>query len=287
MVWVVIARPNPARPSPRNEAFVATVPADIIMRRLTCPAAPGDPAHRKERPRCPGRIRGSKARAGTGTGRSCPSRGRTRPRRGVGPRRRPGTRPGRARPTADEAADHYAGHLAETSASAFMYFSMAGAGLFRQTDALAYKKFRDRLLADCGSPTDPIEVMLIEQLALAHLNTGRLHHQAGHGRQPRSGQGLRHDGHPAHGRRVPPRGPGLEVLQGQAAVREAVHDGGRRRSRRSRQADAREGADSEQGSKPGDDDRDGATIPLAQEPQEGRGRPIEPGETARPKRRRA
>jgi hypothetical protein len=38
--------------------------------------------------------------------------------------------------------------------------------------------YRNKLLADCGSPTDPIEVMLIEQLALAHLNMGLLHCKA-------------------------------------------------------------------------------------------------------------
>src|SRR4051794_20582963 len=79
-------------------------------------------------------------------------------------------------PAAERAAEHYAGHMAETSASAFMYFSMAA--IFRQADALAFKKYRDKLLSDCGDPTDPIEVMMIEQLALAHLNTGRLHYRA-------------------------------------------------------------------------------------------------------------
>ena len=43
---------------------------------------------------------------------------------------------------------------------------------------LAYKKYRDQLVADCGGPSDPVEVMLIEQLALAHLNAGRLHFRA-------------------------------------------------------------------------------------------------------------
>src|SRR3954453_15879035 len=97
-----------------------------------------------------------------------PARGQSHPRQGA-------PAPAGAevsRYTADQLAEHFAGHLAETSASAFMYFTMAG--VFRQADAPAYKKFRDRLLADCGGPTDPIEIMLIEQLAIAHLNTGRL-----------------------------------------------------------------------------------------------------------------
>ncbi len=191
-----------------------------------------------------------------------------------------GSRP----PTADEAADHYAGHLAETSASAFMYFSMAGAGLFRQTDALAYKRYRDRLLADCGSPTDPIEVMLVEQLALAHLNTGRLHHRAATADSLEAARVY---------------GTTAILLMGEfrrgALALKSYRDGPRANELKGTTAveayppspDAREGADGEQGSKPGDDDHDGATIPLAQEPQAGRGRPIEPGEKARPERRRA
>jgi hypothetical protein len=76
-------------------------------------------------------------------------------------------------PSPTAVSEHFAAHLSETSASAFMYFCMAG--VFRQADAMAFKLFRDRLMIECGSPADPIEVMLIEQLALAHLNTGRLH----------------------------------------------------------------------------------------------------------------
>ena len=78
--------------------------------------------------------------------------------------------------TAIEPSDRFARNLAETSGAMFMYASMSG--VFREADALAFKKFRDKLVADCGSPHDPIEVMLIEQLALAHLNSGRLHFKA-------------------------------------------------------------------------------------------------------------
>jgi hypothetical protein len=38
-----------------------------------------------------------------------------------------------------------------------------------------FKSYLDNLLAESGSPHDPIEKMLIEQLALAHHNIGRLH----------------------------------------------------------------------------------------------------------------
>jgi hypothetical protein len=39
----------------------------------------------------------------------------------------------------------------------------------------AFKLYRKRLLKEAGSPTDPIEVMLVEQLALANFHIGRLH----------------------------------------------------------------------------------------------------------------
>src|SRR5262249_4032087 len=64
----------------------------------------------------------------------------------------------------------------ETAGSVFMYASMGG--LLRQPDPTAYKLFRDRLLHDAGDPTDPVEVMLLEQIALAHLNIGRLHYRS-------------------------------------------------------------------------------------------------------------
>jgi hypothetical protein len=78
--------------------------------------------------------------------------------------------------TAVGPSDRFAANLAETSGAMFMYASMNG--VFRGADALAFKKYRDTLIAVCGSPHDPVEVMLIEQLALAHLNTGRLHFRA-------------------------------------------------------------------------------------------------------------
>ena len=46
-------------------------------------------------------------------------------------------------------------------------------------DGRAYKVYLERLLADAGNPTDPVEVMLLEQLALAHLRIGQMHVTAG------------------------------------------------------------------------------------------------------------
>jgi hypothetical protein len=69
--------------------------------------------------------------------------------------------------------EHFAVQLRETAGSLFLYASMGG--FLTQVDPAAFKLFRDRLLLDAGNPTDPVEVMLVEQLALAHMNVGRLH----------------------------------------------------------------------------------------------------------------
>src|SRR5689334_3665828 len=57
------------------------------------------------------------------------------------------------------AAEDVAAQLAESGASAFLALSMHG--VFAQADAQAYKAYRDRLVAGCGTPSDPVEVMLI------------------------------------------------------------------------------------------------------------------------------
>ena len=72
--------------------------------------------------------------------------------------------------------EHYAEQLREKGAAIFLFASMSPT--VKDIEAPAYFLYRDRLLADCGSPTDPIEVMLLEQLAMAHLNMGLLHCKA-------------------------------------------------------------------------------------------------------------
>jgi len=78
----------------------------------------------------------------------------------------PGEEPRPAGPTETE---HYAAHLRESASSMFLYTAMAP--LLKGIDSSAYKLYRDRLLADSGSPADPVEVMLLEQLGLAHFCT--------------------------------------------------------------------------------------------------------------------
>jgi hypothetical protein len=48
------------------------------------------------------------------------------------------------------------------------YFNVAG-----------YRAFLDKVRADAGNPTDPVEVMMLEQLVLAHFRSAQLQAQAG------------------------------------------------------------------------------------------------------------
>ena len=52
-------------------------------------------------------------------------------------------------------------------------------GLDNLFESKAYKVYLEQLIEDAGSPTDPIERMLLEQLALAHFRIGQLHVKAG------------------------------------------------------------------------------------------------------------
>ena len=123
--------------------------------------------------------------------------------------------------------------------------------------------------------------MLIEQLAFAHLNIGRLHFRSAtaDGLEGARVYGALAIGLTGEFRRTAlalkayrERSRAIEAGPSQAATSPADGPGG---------ADDREGADTEQGSKPGGDEHDGATLPLAAEPAAGRGRPVEQVEKRR------
>lgn len=85
-------------------------------------------------------------------------------------------------PTAAQS-EAWAGNLKEVAPAAYLYGSMGAVG------GPAYgiecsQVYLRQLLEDAGSPVDPIERMLIEQLALAHHNIGRLHMRAAAAREP-------------------------------------------------------------------------------------------------------
>lgn len=47
-------------------------------------------------------------------------------------------------------------------------------------DTGAYRLYLEQIKAEAGNPTDPIEIMLIEQLCMAHFRIAQLHGSAGH-----------------------------------------------------------------------------------------------------------
>jgi hypothetical protein len=107
---------------------------------------------------------------------------RTRPRqsREGNSATREGCPPGDQRkPTAAERAARQAEALRQAIIPACM---AAALGLDRQVGPLGYRAYLDQLLKDAGDPTDPVERMLLEQLALAHFRNAQLHADAGQAR---------------------------------------------------------------------------------------------------------
>ena len=65
-------------------------------------------------------------------------------------------------------------NLRDMAGAGFMYW-VVGSTMTEPLNVEAFRIYRDSLLCESGNPTDPIERMLIEQLAMAHFNIGRLH----------------------------------------------------------------------------------------------------------------
>ena len=64
-------------------------------------------------------------------------------------------------------------NLRDASAAGWLYWAVNS--LYPELVSIdAFQLFRQALLRDAGNPSDPIEVMMIEQLALAHFGIGRL-----------------------------------------------------------------------------------------------------------------
>ena len=94
------------------------------------------------------------------------------------------TAPGEPTPEPAELVDtseHYATHMRETTSAMFICSNMKP--VFNELDGDACRLYRDRLIADCGHPKDPIEVMIIEQLALAHFSNGLMQSRAASARE--------------------------------------------------------------------------------------------------------
>lgn len=82
---------------------------------------------------------------------------------------------------ARHAAAQRAAFQAEVMRQALFPAMMADAlGYDNTFESRAYKVYLERLLQDAGNPTDPVERMMLEQLALAHFRIGQLQVSAGH-----------------------------------------------------------------------------------------------------------
>ena len=63
--------------------------------------------------------------------------------------------------------------LRDMTAAGFLHWTVSSL-MPAELSAEGFKLYRDKLLQEAGNPSDPIEIMLIEQLALAHFSIGRL-----------------------------------------------------------------------------------------------------------------
>ena len=70
-----------------------------------------------------------------------------------------------------------AANLRDMTAAGFLHWTVNSL-IPAELSAEAFKLYRDKLLQEAGNPSDPIEIMLIEQLALAHFSIGRLQMKA-------------------------------------------------------------------------------------------------------------
>jgi hypothetical protein len=83
--------------------------------------------------------------------------------------------------TAKHAAAQRAAHQAEVLRETLFPAMMADAiGYDNLFGSAAYKTFLDHFIKDAGSPSDPVETMLLQQLAVAHFRIGQLHIGARH-----------------------------------------------------------------------------------------------------------
>jgi len=79
-----------------------------------------------------------------------------------------------AEPTREEIIAQQAANLKDVAGASQLYIAVS-ASIAPHISTEAFQIYRQTLLEQSGSPTDPIEVMMIEQIALAHFHIGRLH----------------------------------------------------------------------------------------------------------------
>jgi hypothetical protein len=79
-----------------------------------------------------------------------------------------------AEPTVAELIAQQAVNLQDVAGASQMYIAVS-ASIAPHISTEAFTIYRQKLLEQSGSPSDPMEIMLIEQIALAHFHIGRLH----------------------------------------------------------------------------------------------------------------
>ena len=67
-----------------------------------------------------------------------------------------------------------ANNFREVAGAGYLYASLCGF-VGEKISPDTYVNYFKQLLRECGTPHDPIEIMIVEQLALAHHNVGRLY----------------------------------------------------------------------------------------------------------------
>lgn len=90
------------------------------------------------------------------------------------------TKPSRPAPTIEEEKSRYqpqARAIRETYGGAILATCM-GKCFGAHVESAAFKLYLDGIVASAGAPTDPVEIMAVEQLAWAHARLGDLHAQA-------------------------------------------------------------------------------------------------------------
>jgi hypothetical protein len=107
----------------------------------------------------------------------------TEPRKPTPPIGKP-AQPTRRAPTAGLDSERHlaaqrASHEAEIIRKAVVPASLATAIRIDQVGPNGYRAYLDLLMKEAGNPTDPIEVMMLEQLVMAHLRIAQLHGSAG------------------------------------------------------------------------------------------------------------
>lgn len=84
---------------------------------------------------------------------------------------KPATKPQPPQPTIEEIIAQQAANLKDVTGAAQLYIAVT-ASIAPHITTEAFKLYRQKLMEQAGSPTDPIEIMLIEQIALCIFISG-------------------------------------------------------------------------------------------------------------------